>query len=247
MTRVINDPIHQDVTVYQILGGRLLYLNITRPDISFKVQLLSQFFKLEAVMRLVRYIKISPSQGILFSSKTSLELEAFCSLSQYKKRMMMAQLLGQLIVDSRHGLADIFKLYSSYWSSDTMRFSHILEVQKAHTISRSSAEAEYRSMVSVVSEIIRMELNVIVRIPIRLHFDRKATMQLATNPIFHERSGLILPTYVNTKQQPADILTKGLGAASHHMLLAKLGVFNKKETNRSAIAWIRDILFWLLE
>ena len=47
-------------------------------------------------------------------------------------------------------------------------------------------------MVSVVSEIIRMvsllqELNVIVRIPIRLHFDRKATMQLATNPIFHER------------------------------------------------------------
>lgn len=43
MTRVINDPIHQDVTVYQILGGRLLYLNITRPDISFKVQLLSQF------------------------------------------------------------------------------------------------------------------------------------------------------------------------------------------------------------
>ena len=43
MTRVVNDPIHQDVTVYQFLGGRLLYLNITRHDIIFKVQLLSQF------------------------------------------------------------------------------------------------------------------------------------------------------------------------------------------------------------
>lgn len=119
--------------------------------------------------------------------------------------------------------------------------------KKQHTVIRSSAEAEYRSMVGAVAEItwlvgVLKELNVQVTTPIRPHCDSKAALQIATNPIFHERtkhieidchfvregikSGLIQPTCVNTKQQPTDILTKGLGAASHHMLLSKLGVFN---------------------
>lgn len=80
---VTDDCVLKDVTSYQRLVGRLLYLTITRPDIIFAVQVLSQFMQQpkvshwEAALRLVRYIKRSPGQGILLSSKRSLQLEAF--------------------------------------------------------------------------------------------------------------------------------------------------------------------------
>lgn len=81
---VTDDSVLKDVTSYQRLVGRLLYLTITRPDISFAVQVLSQFMQQpkvshwEEALRLVRYIKRSPGQGILLSSKRCLQLEAFC-------------------------------------------------------------------------------------------------------------------------------------------------------------------------
>ena len=72
------------MTAYQRLIGRLLYLTTTRPDICFVVQVLSQFMQKpkvshwEAALRLVRYIKGCPGQGILLSSEDSNEMEAFC-------------------------------------------------------------------------------------------------------------------------------------------------------------------------
>lgn len=79
-----DDVIYKDVTVYQRLIGRLLYLTTTKPDISFAVQLFSQFMQKpkvshwEAGLRLVRYIKGCPGQVILLSSTPSTQLEAFC-------------------------------------------------------------------------------------------------------------------------------------------------------------------------
>lgn len=53
----------EDVISYQKLIEKLIYLTITRPDICFSVQVLSQFMQrpkqshLDAAMRLVRYLK----------------------------------------------------------------------------------------------------------------------------------------------------------------------------------------------
>ncbi|XP_031280995.1 uncharacterized protein LOC116139469 [Pistacia vera] len=73
-----------DPSPYRRLIGRLLYLTITRPDICYAVQLLSQFMDhptsthMATAHKVLRYIKAAPGQGILLSSKSQLQLKAFC-------------------------------------------------------------------------------------------------------------------------------------------------------------------------
>ncbi|XP_031252839.1 uncharacterized protein LOC116110760 [Pistacia vera] len=78
------DKLLKDPSVFKRLIGRLLYLTMTRPDISFSVQTLSQHMHnpkqshLEAALRIVKYIKKSPGLGLLMSSNSSMELIAYC-------------------------------------------------------------------------------------------------------------------------------------------------------------------------
>jgi hypothetical protein len=75
-----------DPTVYRRLIGRLLYLTITRPDLAYSVQTLSQFMDklrqphLDAAQRVLRYIKFAPAQGLLFPAKSYMQLKAFCDV-----------------------------------------------------------------------------------------------------------------------------------------------------------------------
>ena len=60
---------------YRLLVGKLNYLTITRPDISFHVSVVSQFLQSpcdshwDAVIRIVRYIKNTPGQGVLYENR----------------------------------------------------------------------------------------------------------------------------------------------------------------------------------
>ncbi|RVX08781.1 Retrovirus-related Pol polyprotein from transposon TNT 1-94 [Vitis vinifera] len=60
---------------YRRLVGKLNYLTITRPDISFPASVVSQFLQSpcdshwDAVIRILRYIKSTPSQGVLYENR----------------------------------------------------------------------------------------------------------------------------------------------------------------------------------
>jgi len=74
----------KDITPYQWLIGRLLYLTNTRPDIGYAVQFLSQFIQapteehLTAANCVLRYIKTAPGQGLFFPSNSNLQIKGFC-------------------------------------------------------------------------------------------------------------------------------------------------------------------------
>lgn len=72
-----------DNSIYRRLIGRLSFLTISRPDITYVVHKLNQFVAqprfphLQAVHHLLRYLKSSPGQGIYFSASSLLQIKAF--------------------------------------------------------------------------------------------------------------------------------------------------------------------------
>lgn len=68
-----------------------------------------------------------------------------------------------------------------------------MEEKKQSTVSLSSIEVEYRAMAKTTCEIIWIvrllkDIEVQVNRPIILYCDNKATNDIATNPLFHERT-----------------------------------------------------------
>ncbi|KAL9249579.1 Retrovirus-related Pol polyprotein from transposon RE1-like protein [Drosera capensis] len=72
----------KDPTRYRQLVGSLIYLTLTRPDISYAVHLVSQFMTsprsthFAAVLRILRYVKGIIFHGLHFSFSSTLELHA---------------------------------------------------------------------------------------------------------------------------------------------------------------------------
>ena len=70
-------------TSYQRLVGKLNYLTITHPDISFAVNVISQFMStpcsthIEVALRIVRYLKAHPGRGLFYRVHGHLCIEAF--------------------------------------------------------------------------------------------------------------------------------------------------------------------------
>ncbi|PKI73561.1 hypothetical protein CRG98_006142 [Punica granatum] len=177
LSRDSGDPI-PDPGLYRRLIGRLLYLTITRPELAYPVHILSQFLQdprqdhWDAVMRVLRYLKQSPGQGI-FLRPTSLSLTAYCDADWASCPMTRRSLTGYFITLGGSPIS---------WKT-----------KKQTTISKSSAEAEYRAMAATVSELLWLRallrsLGVSHDFPMRLFCDNQAALHIASNPVFHERT-----------------------------------------------------------
>ncbi|KAL0556912.1 hypothetical protein IC582_005429 [Cucumis melo] len=78
-----DDQVPVDKEQYQRLVGKLIYLSHTRPDISFAVSVVSQFMQapyekhMEAVNRILRYLKNTPGKGLMFRKTNRKTIEAY--------------------------------------------------------------------------------------------------------------------------------------------------------------------------
>lgn len=74
---------YEDISSYRRLIGILLYLNTTRPDITYITQQLSQFLFAPththhvAALRVLRYLKNCPGKGLFFPRNSPLHLQGY--------------------------------------------------------------------------------------------------------------------------------------------------------------------------
>lgn len=128
-----------DITSYQKLIQKLLYLTVTRPEICYAVQSLSKFMHapkrshIDASLRVVRYLKNAPRLGVHLKRSLVHSLVAFCDSDW-----------GDFPVTRRSISGYLVKLRDTLIS---------WKFKKQHIVSRSSAKAEYRSMTTAVVEI----------------------------------------------------------------------------------------------
>ncbi|KAL0403961.1 UNVERIFIED_CONTAM: Retrovirus-related Pol polyprotein from transposon RE2 [Sesamum radiatum] len=220
-----------DPGTYRRLVGRLLYLGFTRPDVSFAVQQFSQFLQRPrsshwtAALHVLRYLKGSSSLGLFFPSHNTLQPSVFTDASWAS------------CPDSRLSITGFCIFLGSSlisWKS-----------KKQATVSRSSAEAEYRSMGTAVCELVWLsyllrDLHIPFQTPISFWCDNKAAIHITANPVFHEctkhldidchlvrdqfKSGFIQPLHLPGHDQLADLFTKSPPVGDFARLFAKLGL-----------------------
>ncbi|KAJ0492486.1 putative RNA-directed DNA polymerase [Helianthus annuus] len=228
-----NQSVLKNITGFQKLVGKLIYLSLTRPDISYAVQFLSQFMHsptdmhLQIALRLLRYLKSGPGCGLLFKKDDKLGLVGFVDSDWAKCLSTRKSVTG----------------YCVYLGGSLVSWKS----KKQSTVSRSTGEAEYRAMCSATCEIMWLlnllrEVGVNCELPVKLYCDSKAAISIAANPVFHEKtkhfevdlhflrekvgSGIIETVKVDSESQPADGFTKGLSVEQHKVFCEKLGMVN---------------------
>ncbi|XP_022040626.1 uncharacterized mitochondrial protein AtMg00810-like [Helianthus annuus] len=128
-----------DPTLYRSLAGALQYLTFTRPDISYAVQQICIHMHApktdhwNALKRIIRYIQGTTSFGLALGPSTSPQLIAYTDTDWAGCPNTHRSTSG----------------YCVYYGDNPISWSS----KRQATISRSSAEAEYRGVASVVAEV----------------------------------------------------------------------------------------------
>lgn len=169
----------------------------------------------------------SPGKGIFFRRGEGLSLEAYTDADYARS------------VDDRRSTSG----YCTFLGGNLITWRS----KKHNVVARSSAEAEFRSMALGICELVWLniifeDLKIKWEGPMRLYCDNKSAINIAHNPVQHDRmkhievdrhfikekldSGLICTLFVFTKNQLADILTKGLSIVVFQSLVDKLVMDN---------------------
>jgi Reverse transcriptase (RNA-dependent DNA polymerase) len=216
---------------YQRLVGKLIYLSHTRPDIAYAIGLVSQFMHnpseehMEAVTRIIIYLKGTPGKGIQFLKNGHLDIMGYTDADWAGK------------ISDRRSTSGYFTFIGGNlvtWRS-----------KKQKTVALSSAESELKGAVKGVCELLwlRKLMNELGFPPTKemdLFCDNKAAIDISHNPVQHDRTKhvgvnrhflhenieakIILMSYVQSERQLANILTKATSSKMFHDTLSKLAM-----------------------
>ena len=206
-----------DPTAYRSLAGALQYLNFTRPDLTYAVQQVCFHMHdprkshLAALKRLLCYVRATVDLGLVLHCSSSAELVVYTDADwagcpdTRKSTSGYAVFLGDNLIS---------------WSS-----------KRQNTVSRSSAEAEYRAVANAVAEAswlrqLLSELHSPLCRATLVYCDNISAVYMTSNPVQHQRTkhieidlhfvrervavGYLRVLHVPTSSQYADIFTKGL-------------------------------------
>ncbi|CAN6720151.1 unnamed protein product [Malus baccata var. baccata] len=218
---------------YQRLVGRLIYLSHTRPDIAYAVSVVSQFMHspsvdhMEAMMRILAYLKSAPGKGVLYESHGHMRIEGFTDADWASD------------VTDRRSTSGYFTFVGGnlvMWRS-----------KKQNVVSRSSVEAEYRGMAHGVCEMLWLRkllesLGFTQKEAMKLYCDNKSAREIAENPVQHDMTKhvevdrhfikeklekkIVSIPFVNSEEQLADVLTHAVCNRRFGESLVKLGMSN---------------------
>lgn len=210
-------PLLEDPTMYRSLAGALQYLTITRPDISYAVQQVCLFMHaprephLQFLKRILRYVRGTIDHGLTLTATRAHTLTAYSD----------ADWAG--CPDSRRSTSG----YCVFLGDNLVSWSS----KRQQTVSRSSAEAEYRAVANAVAETswlrnLLLELHLPIKQATLVYCDNVSAVYLSTNPVQHQRTkhveldihfvrekvqvGTVRVLHVPSEFQYADIFTKGL-------------------------------------
>ena len=220
-----------DPTLYRSIVGALLYITITRPEISYAVHRLSQYMQNPlqphwlGCKRILRYLQGTADYGIYYTTKGRMTLTGYTD-ADWANNINDRKSTGGYCIYLGNNLIS--------WSS-----------KKQNAVARSSTESEYRALANTTAEILWLqsvlkELQVsLTEIPI-IWCDNTGAASLAANPVHHSRTkhieidvhfvrdiiskGGVEVRYVPTEYQPADIFTKALPADRFQRLRDKLHI-----------------------
>ncbi|XP_048501649.1 uncharacterized mitochondrial protein AtMg00810-like [Beta vulgaris subsp. vulgaris] len=208
---------YDDPTTYRSLAGALQYLTFTRPDISYAVQQICLHMHapthehMRALKRIIRYIQGTLSFGLQMWKSTISRIISYTD----------ADWGG--CPDTRRSTSG----YCVFLGDNLISWSS----KRQLTLSRSSAEAEYRGVANVVSDTcwlrnLLLELHCPVQKATLVYCDNVSAIYLSGNPVKHQRTkhiemdihfvrekvarGEVRVLHVPSRYQIADIFTKGL-------------------------------------
>ncbi|CAM8880258.1 unnamed protein product [Rhodiola kirilowii] len=167
----------EDPTRYRHLVGSLVYLGVTRPDISYPVHILSQFVSAPTLLhyrhllRVLRYLCGTISRHLFFPRSSSLHVQAYSDVTWASDP------------SDRRSLSS----YCVFLGGSVIAW----KTKKQTAVSRSSVEAELRAIDLLTVEVTWLrwlleDFGVFVSAPTPLLSDSTGAIIITRDPVKHE-------------------------------------------------------------